>query len=399
MASLTLNWVQLAAALGALQGVLLAGVLWAQRKNRTANRLLASLIAAFTIYLAIDVYYVAGLVRVFPHLFGLSYPTPWLFGPLLYLYAIAASDRSWRFQRRTLVHFVLPALAVLSTLPLYFLSGAEKLALLDRMVAGDVPRSIALLDPTKFISGISYSVATVLYLRRHRQETKHSYSYTRRINLNWLLFLTVSAMGIWLLATLLDISDFGARLSENQVTFAIAFMVYTIGYMGLGQPEVFRYETAEHAIPQDLLAAHVAAVPTPETPSVAETAAPARYERSGLGDDEAAQLKHRLLDTMDRDTPWKDSELTLADLATRLESTPHKLSEVLNAQLGLTFYDFVNGYRVRDVQRRIQAGEARTRKMLALAMDAGFASKSTFNQAFKKHTNQTPSDFRTAADV
>ena len=66
---------------------------------------------------------------------------------------------------------------------------------------------------------------------------------------------------------------------------------------------------------------------------------------------------------------------------------------MLNAQIGKTFYDFVNGYRVRDVQRRIQSGEARTRKMLALALDAGFASKSTFNQAFKKHANQTPSEF------
>jgi AraC-like DNA-binding protein len=57
----------------------------------------------------------------------------------------------------------------------------------------------------------------------------------------------------------------------------------------------------------------------------------------------------------------------------------------------------VNGYRVREVQRRIRAGDTRTRKMLALALDAGFASKSTFNQAFRKHTNQTPSEFREAA--
>jgi hypothetical protein len=35
---------------------------------------------------------------------------------------------------------------------------------------------------------------------------------------------------------------------------------------------------------------------------------------------------------MDREQPWKDSELTLPDLAQRLHSTPHKLSQVLNAQ-------------------------------------------------------------------
>jgi AraC-like DNA-binding protein len=141
--------------------------------------------------------------------------------------------------------------------------------------------------------------------------------------------------------------------------------------MGLRQPEVFRYETSEFAI-------------IPEAP---------RYERSGLGGNEAAILRGALLDLMDRERPWTNSELNLAELAGRLDSTPHKLSEVLNGEIGQTFYDFVNGYRVREVQRRISAGEARQRKMLALAMDAGFASKSTFNQVFKKHTSQTPSEF------
>jgi AraC-like DNA-binding protein len=97
---------------------------------------------------------------------------------------------------------------------------------------------------------------------------------------------------------------------------------------------------------------------------------------------------------MDSERPWQDSELTLADLATRLSTTPHKLSEVLNAQVGQTFYDFVNGYRVREVQRRILAGEAERLTILSLALDAGFASKSTFNLVFKKHTGQTPSDFQ-----
>ena len=45
------------------------------------------------------------------------------------------------------------------------------------------------------------------------------------------------------------------------------------------------------------------------------------------------------------------------------------------------------------MQRRIKAGEAKKLKMLALALDAGFASKSTFNDVFKKHTNQTPSAY------
>jgi AraC-like DNA-binding protein len=97
---------------------------------------------------------------------------------------------------------------------------------------------------------------------------------------------------------------------------------------------------------------------------------------------------------MDREEPWRSSDLTLADLAGRLSTTPHKLSEVLNSKLQQTFYDFVNGYRVRYVQRRIKEEDSRNLTILSLALDAGFASKSTFNDVFKKHTGLTPSAYR-----
>lgn len=390
MASLTLGWIQLAAVVGALQGLLLAGVLVAQRRNRTANRLLAALMASFTVYLASSVYFHAGLMRVYPHFFGVGYQMPLVFGPLLYLYAVAASNRSWHFRPRHALHFVPLAISVIAAGYIYFLNGAEKIALYDRIEGGDVPSVLVMLDPLRYLSGISYSVATVMYLRRHRRRVQDSYSNTARVNLIWLLWLAGAGAVIWLLATTLRITDFGARLSDEHVTLAMALLVYAIGYMGLRQPEIFRYETAEYPVPP-----RADAEPAPVSAAKPEPPAP-RYERSGLSDVESSRLETELLAVMDRERPWTDSELTLPELAARLNSTPHKLSELLNAQIGQSFYEFVNGYRVREVQRRIQAGEARTRKMLALAMDAGFASKSTFNDAFKKHTLQTPSDFRQA---
>jgi len=426
MASLTLSPVQLASAVGALHGLLLTGVLVAQRKNRTANRVLAALMGAFTIYLASTVYYGAGLVRQFPFFFGWSYPMPWLFGPLVYLYALAASNRDWRFTTRSWLHLVPAVVTVLVGLPFYLMGGADKLALVDRMAAGDVPLQLAIIDPTKFVSGIAYSVATAVYLRRHRRTVEQSYSNTARVNLRWLLAFAAAGAAIWLLATVLSFRDQQERLEDDHVALAMALLVYAVGYMGLRQPEVFRYDTQAFPVqtlgsaapvplvsapPNPDLPAHeppppspalVAAPPqgptfTPGALALPDESAASRYARSGLGDDEAERLRRSLVEVMERAHPWKESELTLADLAARLGSTPHKLSEVLNAQLGTTFYDFVNGYRVREVQRRISAGEARTRKMLALAMDAGFASKSTFNQAFKKHTSQTPSEYREVA--
>lgn len=393
MEPFTLGWLQLAAVVGSLQGLLLTGALLAQRNNRTANRLLAALMAMFTIYLASSAYYATGLFQRYPHFFGVAYLGPWVFGPLVYLYAVAASDRAWRFRRRHLLHFLPVGVVIASVMPFFMLSGVEKVAMIDRMIAGEMPTMLVILTPTKFISGIAYSIATILYLRAHQRTIEEGYSNTERVNLRWLLWFGAAAAGIWILATTLEVADFGQRLRDDHISLAIAVLIYAIGYMGLRQPEIFRYRTAEFPIVTS------ASVRPVENVAEAADTPTTRYERSGLSAEEATVLERELKQVMETARPWKDSELTLPDLAERLGSTPHKLSEVLNTQVGQTFYDFVNGYRVREVQRRIEAGEARRLKMLALAMDAGFASKSTFNQVFKKHTALTPSDFRSRAEA
>jgi len=384
MARLTLDWVQLAAAAGALQGLFLTGALLAHRSNRTANRLLGALMVAFTIFLASGVYYGSGLFRLYPYFFGVSYQMPWVFGPLVYLYARAASDRAWRFERRHLVHFVPAIVSTILAVPYYLMSGAEKIALYDRLQRGELSALIAVMDPLKFVSGITYSAVTLLYLRRHRRRIRNSYSNTERVNLTWLLWLSGAAAAIWVLATSLKLGAVGPRVRDDHISLAIAFVIYGIGYRGLRQTEVFSYESVEK-IPSAQAVSPVEIEPMER-----------RQERSWLSAREAQRLERDLFALMDTEHPWKDPDLTLAELAARLESTPHKVSELLNARVGQTFYDFVNGYRVQEVQRRIASGENRTRTMLTLALDAGFASKSTFNQAFKNRTGQTPSAYRKA---
>ncbi|HTK50612.1 MAG TPA: helix-turn-helix domain-containing protein [Gemmatimonadaceae bacterium] len=416
MAPVTLSWLQVINLLGAIQGLVLAGALVSKRSNRTANRLLAATMVAFSIYLATDVYHAAGFVETYPHFFGAAHPMPFLFGPLIYLYAVTVSDRTRQLTPRDALHFVPFLAVVLNGLPVYLMSGADKLAFYHRIARGDVPPSIAMALPLKLLSGVIYATITLLFLRRHHELVRASYSSVERVNLRWLLWLCGGAAAIWTIAVLSNLLESvgleRAGFGDDVIALAMAVMVYGIGYMGLRQPEIFRYDTAEYRVPVELRVPREPTVPGPvPSPPQLVTALPAtdesqvsapdapspRYERSGLSDREAQRLKEHLVAVMDSERPWRDSDLTLADLADRLETTPHKLSEVLNSQLGLTFYDFVNGYRVREVQRRIAAGDARRVTMLALALDAGFASKSTFNVVFKKHTQQTPSDYRQAA--
>lgn len=438
MTRLTLDWLHLIALLGAVQGVFLAGVLATKRRNRTANCLLAVAMLAFSVHLATDVYHGAGLERTFPHFFGASFPLPFLYGPLIYLYAVTAADRSRRLTGRDALHLVPFLMVVAAGLPIYLMSGAEKVAFYERLLAGERPLLLLVADPLKLVSGMVYAVATLLFLRRHQERVKESYSTVERVGLRWLVRLGLATGGIWGLAVAFRVLGstglVDVKRGDDVIALALAVLMYCIGYMGLRQPEVFRYETAEHPVPTPrrlsvpvsrqsgqvvppqapvkvpgpaadrepepavVDAPAVASEPVPEPVPEPAPASP-RYERSGLPAWEAKRVRDALLAVMDREQPWKDSELTLADLADRLKTTPHKLSEVLNAQLCATFYDFVNGYRVREVQRRILAGDAERLTILSLALEAGFASKSTFNLVFKKHTGQTPSDFRQAAAV
>jgi AraC-like DNA-binding protein len=396
---ITLDWLHIVALLGAIQGLVLAGILAVRRRNPTANRVLAALMLAFTIYLIMSVYNAAGLIQILPQFFGASYLLPLLFGPLVYLYAVTASDRARRLTWWDALHFVPFLLALVATLPIYAMSGPEKIAFSRALERGARLPVLQVIGPLKLVSGVTYSVITLLFLKRHRARIKDNYSSLEHVNLQWLVRIAAAAAAIWGMALVFHFSEPSQQQrGEDLIVLGIALLVYGIGYMALRQAEIFRFDTAEYpvVVAQSTALARgpgPASAPVPEPVLEAEPGG-SRYERSGLTEREAAALKSALLAAMDQDRLWQDSELTLADLARQLSTTPHKVSEVLNSQLEQSFYDFVNAYRVRYVQRRIGDDDARSLKILSLALDAGFASKSTFNEVFKKHTGQTPSAYR-----
>jgi AraC-like DNA-binding protein len=121
---------------------------------------------------------------------------------------------------------------------------------------------------------------------------------------------------------------------------------------------------------------------------------PVKYGRSLLPETQRAALLAKLGELMEREKPFLEPDLTLQDLAGRLAVTPHQLSQILNDGLRQSFYDFVNGYRVRESQHRLAAAPQSGKTVLEVLYETGFNSKSTFNSVFKKHTGMTPTEFR-----
>jgi ligand-binding sensor domain-containing protein/AraC-like DNA-binding protein len=122
--------------------------------------------------------------------------------------------------------------------------------------------------------------------------------------------------------------------------------------------------------------------------------AAAKYLLSNLETVKAAAYQKKLEECMQNEKPYLNPELTLAILAEKLAIPAKHLSQIINEHFRQNFNDFVNSYRIRAAIAKLSAAKTREDKLLKIAFESGFNSKSVFNAAFKKNTGFSPSEFR-----
>jgi AraC-like DNA-binding protein len=196
--------------------------------------------------------------------------------------------------------------------------------------------------------------------------------------------MVLAFLGVFLIENVLLLRGINLSNYFNLTSFLMSLYVYAIGYMGLFKSEVF--ENPSTAASMQRLA--------PAGTAVSADGPSEKYGKSGLSDEKAEACLKSLLRVMEEEKPYADPDLTLAALADKLDVSPHNLSEVINTRIGQSFFDFVNKYRVEKLSRDLRDPAKRDLKLLALAFEAGFNSKSSFNSIFKRFTGRTPSDFR-----
>ena len=98
----------------------------------------------------------------------------------------------------------------------------------------------------------------------------------------------------------------------------------------------------------------------------------------------------KLNQLMEQDERYLDTALSLRTLAFEAELHPNKLSWMLNDQVGISFNDYVNNFRLECFKQKALDPANKNFTLLGLAFESGFNSKSTFNDYFKKKTGTTP---------
>jgi len=110
-------------------------------------------------------------------------------------------------------------------------------------------------------------------------------------------------------------------------------------------------------------------------------------------DEKTSRILDKLEDFEDGDL-FVDSKMSLAFLASYLETNTITLSKIINTYKEMNFNDYINGLRVRYIIERIKnEPKFEQYKISYLAEVSGFSSHSIFSKAFKKSTGVTPSQF------
>jgi AraC-like DNA-binding protein len=362
---------------GFIQGWVYALIFWvrAWRRERLSDFLFGCLLAALSFEIWEYMLGFAGNNMLWTTYEFLPRNFNFLLGPLLFFYLKSQFNTDYRLRWHDMLHS-LPFLIFVVYRVTVYVQGPQFVEYWKVTVHDNGINWIEVA--TSLVLFVVYWVKSYRLYRAYHQWVPSQFSNPDAVDFGWFrvfLLITISVQVFSWLMTMVDIwlnLDFWHDWWDELVT---AGMIYYLGIAGLQQTQPHKIEFAE----ADTLLSDVA------------TAAISTSRTDKVTDDELAGYQARLERMMREERPYLDPELSLPELARRLDTNASVLSAVINRVFGKNFNDYINEYRVEAVKNMLSGGSAGHLSLLGIAYECGFNSKSTFNRAFRKIAGVAPS--------
>ena len=379
-----LNFIDIIILISAAQSLFLSVIIFRKYGKTAANRILAVLMFSYALVLTQMLLVDVRFYEVCLPLVLILISSIFLLGPLHYLYARYIISTDVKILKKDLFHFVPPVIYILIILPDLVKSEGQLPQSMSAMDGNSISVFFLVFNWIVMVQISVYAVMTIVLIRRYSKSIKNLFSSIEKIKLNWLMNIVIlfsTGIIIYIIENMLMTWKI---ISNDYALSSIigSFYIYIFGYLALLKSEVFASPDFSHEIEQVL--------ELEENNNAEEK----KYVKSGLSSDKAAEYENSLLSLMQSERPYLDSEITLNKLAGMMSVSPHHLSEVINKNLNQNFFDFINSYRIEKVKQDLVDSGKQNLTLLAIAIEAGFNSKSSFNMIFKKQTGMTPSEFR-----
>ena len=214
------------------------------------------------------------------------------------------------------------------------------------------------------IAGLTYLYLTIKYIDKYKgkhNKVKKAWGKTLNIlfGILWCYVLIITLLDVLVYENILDI------VAYYPAWIGMSVISSTVAFIGLVKPDAIQYGirhlTQNKPISRDV-----------------------NYKKT---------IK-KVSKILKEDKIYQNSDLSLHELASKINESPKLISESLNHGLGKGFYEYINLFRLKEAKEALKDEKKDRYTILAIAQDAGFKSKTTFNKFFKEKEGITPKQYR-----
>ena len=377
-------------------GLLFSVLLYVKAKqfNQNSNTWLSLFVLICCLYIMPWMLGFAGWYDKQPYrdiVFYIPFQHLYFIGPVLYCFVQSILNPAFKFNKRTLLHFVPGILYLIYSLAVFI---TDKMVLQRYYFLADgIDRDFdSWYQYSGFVSMIFYFILSFKFYQKYVLLMQNLVSFADNLLFKWLKNFLIAFLSMQVLQVVFFVLGLFFAIETYVGSwwyfFCFAIITYYIaltGYSNNLQAQIpFQFSALANA--------PILLLPYNQNPGTDTIIIDQEIANQPISD-EVLQFKNQILDLFQTEKLYQNPELTLADIAKKVQSNSSVISKVINQGFKVNFNDFVNQYRIDQVKNAFQNQQHKKNTLLGIAFDCGFNSKATFNRAFKKHTTLSPKQY------
>ncbi|MEG2160008.1 MAG: helix-turn-helix domain-containing protein [Chryseobacterium sp.] len=347
--------------------------------NSNSNKYLAYLLFALSFVLLNYVFEIEGTFTTYPFLRFID-DIEWVFllPVFMFLFIINRIDDTVKKRQKHYLYYIPFVYSSIVSITYDLSNVAELYKIPDSSIfLLNIFRLIQLLFAVILIPFLPlYSYFMIKHLK-DSQEKKWVITLLTIIYLLLFVWLTTYMTGVFLG---LDISS-----TMSILALCATFVMHWTAYIG-----IYKYKLAKNKVAIYNFLNNEPAISLTNL-QIVESSTPQEYKESITADN----LYFQKLELLCKEQHiYTDSTLNREKVAEKLGISAGYVSQIVNTITGDNFAHYINNYRVEAVKEMISNPEYENYNLLTMGLEAGFTSKTTFYNSFKKVTGQTPNEYK-----
>lgn len=344
-----------------IQGCFVSLVLLFRKDKHPSRKILALITFLFSFILFAYVLFWTGYEYYYPQLLGIPDILFLTFGPLFYLYFKSVFNKR-DLRLNDALHFIPFLIFLIQSLPFIAGSVQMKQNLLDGLIK--VPGKVQWIIWIGIVQLASYMVI----IFRSFSALSRSSAEVRR----WFNSLSGLYAGFVLSYTsyyILVRFPFFNPAWDYAISFSMMFFIYFLAWFGYMQPKIFNGFY------------------------ISEVSVQMKYKNSPVSADVSSEIIMKLNDEMNRHKHYLNNDLSLEKLSDLIDVNKHYLSQAINENMKMNFFEYINSLRIRDALELLSSGSDDL-NIIEIAYAVGYNNKVSFYKAFRNIAGCTPLEYK-----